>query len=114
MSRSLSALDPSFRPAAEYLVQVARMLGPTTVTSTRRSYSEQARLYLDYLQGKRPLPALPPDRSMHVRGTAVDMVVGAYQVGGPPSPEMARLGEWWRSGGGRWGGTADPVHFSAP
>jgi len=114
MSRSTSALDPSFRPAAEFLVKVSRMLAPTTVTSTRRSHSEQSRLYLDYMQGRRPLPALPPERSLHVRGLALDLVAGSYTPGGPPSPEMERLGQWWRSGGGRWGGAADPVHFSAP
>lgn len=114
MSRSLSALDQTFRPYAEYLVSTARLLGTPHVTSTRRSYSEQARLYLDYVSGKRPLPALPPDRSLHVRGLALDLVVGNYQAGGPPSPEMAALGKWWTDGGGRWGGAADPVHFSAP
>ena len=113
MSRSLSALDPYFRPFGAYLVQVARSLGPTTVTSTRRSWADQARLYLDYVQGRRALPALPPERSLHVLGYAVDLVVGSYTPGGPPSPEMAALGQWWRDSGGRWGGAADPVHFSA-
>lgn len=114
MSRSLSALDPAFRPYGELLVKAARMLGTAHVTSTRRTYADQQRLWLDYLQGRRPLPALPPERSLHVRGLAVDLVVGEYTAGGPPSPEMTLLGEWWRSGGGRWGGVADPVHFSAP
>lgn len=112
MSRSLAALDSRFRPYAEYLVAVARSLAPTTVTSTRRTWSDQARLYLDYVQGRRALPALPPERSLHVQGWALDMVCGDYRVGGPPTPEMAALGDWWRQGGGRWGGTADPVHFS--
>jgi len=113
VSRALSALAPNFRPYAEYLVSVAASVGPTVVTSTRRSWSEQARLYLDYVQGRRALPAVPPDRSLHVLGYALDMVVGAYKVGGPPTPEMAALGDWWRKSGGRWGGAADPVHFSA-
>lgn len=114
MSRSLSALDARFRPFAEYLVQTARLLGTPHVTSTRRSWVEQQRLWLDYMQGRRPLPALPPSQSLHVRGLAVDLVVGAYTAGGPPSPEMVALGNWWLNGGGRWGGTSDPVHFSAP
>jgi len=112
MSRALSSLDPSFRPYAAYLVEVARRLGKTTITSARRNWSDQARLYLDYMQGRRALPALPPERSLHVQGLAVDLVVGNYQAGGPPSPEMAALGRWWLASGGRWGGTADPVHFS--
>jgi hypothetical protein len=112
MSRALSALDAGFRPYAAYLVQVARGLGPVQVTSTRRSWSEQGRLYLDYLSGRRALPALPPDRSLHVRGLAVDLVVGAYEAGGAPSPELVALGNWWKQSGGRWGGAADPVHFS--
>lgn len=114
MSRSLSALAPAFRSYAEYLVKTARLLGTPHITSTRRSWAEQQRLWLDYLQGRRPLPALPPDQSLHVRGLALDLVVGSYQAGGPPSPEMVALGEWWRAGGGRWGGISDPVHFSAP
>lgn len=113
MSRALADLDPRFRPFATYLVEVARSVGPTQVTSTRRTWSEQSRLYLDYLQGRRALPALSPDRSLHVLGFAIDMVCGDYTVGGPPSPEMAALGDWWIRGGGRWGGKADPVHFSA-
>jgi hypothetical protein len=113
VSRALADLDPSFRPYAEALVSAARSLAPTQVTSTRRSWSDQARLYVDYLQGKRALPALPPERSLHVWGYAVDLVCGAYKVGGPPSPEMAALGDWWRKAGGRWGGAADPVHYSA-
>ena len=112
MSRQLSDLAPEFRPYAEALVQAARSLGPTTVTSTRRSWAQQQGLWLDYLQGKRALPALPPDRSMHVLGWAIDLVVGSYRAGGPPSPEMKLLGDWWNRSGGLWGGTADPVHFS--
>lgn len=113
MSRSLADLDPQFRPYAEILFKAARSLGPSQITSTRRTWAEQSRLYLDYLQGRRALPALPPDKSLHVFGYAVDLVVGNYRVGGPPTEEMAALGAWWRSAGGRWGGAADPVHFSA-
>lgn len=113
MSASLSSLDPRFRPYAEALVSAARGLGKTVVTSARRSWSDQARLYMDYLQGRRALPALPPDRSLHVAGLAVDLVCGNYTVGGPPSPEMAELGRAWIAFGGRWGGAADPVHYSA-
>lgn len=112
MSRSLASLDQQFRPYGEYLVQVGRTLGPVTVTSTRRTWAHQAGLYQDYLAGRRPLPVAPPERSRHVWGLAVDLVVGKYRAGGPPSPEMQALGEWWRKNGGVWGGKADPVHFS--
>lgn len=113
MSRSLATLDPQARPYFEYLVDASRTaLGSTTITSTRRTWAEQARLYQDWLAGFRPLPALPPERSLHVAGLAVDLVVGRYTAGGPPSAEMTELGTWWRSLGGRWGGPADPVHFS--
>ena len=112
MSRSLASLDPQFRPYAEYLVQVGRSVGRTTVTSTRRTWAEQAGLYEAYRAGRRPLPVAPPGRSRHVWGLAVDLVVGKYRAGGPPSPEMQALGEWWRKNGGVWGGKADPVHFS--
>ncbi|MGH9024375.1 MAG: hypothetical protein ACRDV9_15005 [Acidimicrobiia bacterium] len=113
MSRSLATLDQEARPYFEYLVDAARTyLGPTTITSTRRTWTEQARLYQDYLAGHRSLPALPPERSLHVYGLAVDLVVGRYAAGGSSSPEMTALGTWWRSLGGRWGGPGDPVHFS--
>lgn len=115
MSTSLASLAPDFRPFAEYLVKVAKTLGPTVVTSTRRSWVEQQRLWVDYMSGKRALPAVPPNQSLHTRGWAVDLVVGSgYEAGGPPTPEMAALGRWWQQSGGRWGGVKDPVHYEAP
>src|SRR5262249_29736874 len=109
-----STLDPYFRPYADYLVGVGRKyLGRVVVTSTRRSWAEQARMYSDWLAGHRVLPVDPPERSMHVRGLALDLVIGDYRAGDPPSREMQALGEWWQSAGGRWGGKRDPVHFSA-
>lgn len=72
------------------------------ITSTFRSVAEQRRLYRAYLAGRHPLPVAPPGRSMHNYGLAIDLV----------ARNLERLGAWWRSIGGIWGGPSDPVHFS--
>ena len=101
---SLRSLDPSFRPWAQALYDVARRykLRPT-ITSTRRTSAEQAALYRKYISGQSRLPAAPPGQSLHEYGLAVDIFV--------PSEEWQRwLGEVWRYWGGRWY-ESDPVHF---
>jgi hypothetical protein len=76
-----------------------------TVTSGLRSRSEQARLYADYVAGRRRLPAAPPGRSAHEYGLAVDVV----SSNGKQSALIAlfkRLGAETVSG--------DPPHFQYP
>lgn len=110
---STAKLRPEFRPHAEQLLKAARGLDPRFVfTSTYRSRTDQARLYARYIKGESPFPALPPGRSQHERGWAVDLA----RLGVDPSddPLLAALGAAWRSIGGVWGGTVDPVHFEAP
>lgn len=98
----LSSLDARFRPWAEWLVEVARFYGlDPYVTSARRSHQTQARLYREYLQGKRTIPVAQPGTSAHEFGLAFDLV----------AKDLPGLGSIWSSVGGRWGGSGDPVHF---
>jgi LAS superfamily LD-carboxypeptidase LdcB len=110
---TLNKLDPRFRPAAQTLLRVARQLDARfTVTSARRSRADQVRLYTRWVRGESPFPALPPGRSQHERGLAVDLA----RLGVAPQDDqlLAELGAAWRGAGGVWGGSVDPVHFEAP
>jgi hypothetical protein len=110
---SLRTLDPAFRPAAAALLRVARSRDNRfRITSARRSRTEQARLYARWQQGLSPFPALPPGRSQHERGLAVDLA--RFGVPAENDPLLRALGASWRAAGGVWGGEADPVHFEAP
>lgn len=99
-------MDPFVRDAAKWFVQYLQRQGLTvTVTSARRSSSEQARLYRLYLAGKSRWPAARPGTSLHERGLAFDAVVR-------PEQYQSYAGEVWEAIGGRWGGRFnDDVHF---
>lgn len=102
---SLNGLQPWLLPWAQWLVSYGRAYG-CQVTSVRRTYAEQTRLYNDYIAGRSRYPAAPPGRSMHEAGRAWDMV-------GPPQI-LEWLGRGWESVGGTWGGRfGDPIHFEA-
>lgn len=76
MSVQLRGLAPQLRPAAEYLLAVARAYGlHPTVTSARRSRAEQQRLYDRAQAGRSKYPAAAPGRSAHEYGMALDVVV---------------------------------------
>jgi len=110
---STSKLDREFRPFADALLEAARAIDKRFVfTSTFRSRSDQQRLYSRWMKGQSPFPALPPGRSQHERGLAVDMV--RLNIAPAEDELLAELGEAWRSAGGVWGGSVDPVHFEAP
>jgi hypothetical protein len=110
VSSSLLDLDPAFAPIADWFVRYVREAGySVVVTSTRRSEKQQAELYAEWKAGARDLPALPPERSLHVRGLAFDMVVsGNYR-----SQDQRVVGTEWVRLGGTWG-AGDPVHFQPP
>ena len=105
-------LDPRFRPLADGLLEYARSRDPAFMfTSTFRSHTDQQRLYAEYLRGKSPFPALPPGRSQHERGLAVDMA----RLGVDPQRDelLHEIGREAKAKGWVWGGMADPVHFEA-
>ena len=108
MASSLSSLDATFARYVTWLLAVARYYGlQPVVTSTYRSYQEQAELYRRYQEGRSSLPAAPPGRSKHQAGLAVDIDL-------PNSRQyLPWLGAVWQSIGGRWF-ASDPVHFEAP
>jgi LAS superfamily LD-carboxypeptidase LdcB len=99
-------LHPNLAYGLRELQYVARLNGiRLTVTSGRRSYRTQWRLYRRYLLGQSKYPAAVPGTSKHEKGLAFDIAV---------SPEWALdpLGRLWESWGGRWGGRfRDPIHF---
>jgi D-alanyl-D-alanine carboxypeptidase len=112
-----SDLDPQFKVAAEawfsWLKNADRRY---VVTSGRRTRTEQEALYARFQRDKsagRPVyTTLPPGRSLHERGLAVDLV--RFGVDAHTDPDLRRIGLLWRKLGGTWGGDADPVHFGAP
>jgi len=105
---SLRGLVPGVYHGARALLEWAARQGwRYSVTSVRRSYRTQARLYRDYVAGRSRYPALPPGQSLHQYGRAFDLEA---------SPQvLAALGKQWEAIGGRWGGRdgSDPIHFEA-
>lgn len=95
-------LDPACISKFEQLYHWASRAGlAPTITSARRSLSEQGRLYRKYLRGETPYGVAPPGMSMHNYGRAIDIV----------SRDNAQLAARWKAMGGTWGGPSDPVHF---
>lgn len=108
MSASLDALLPELQPFARYLVEEAGAAGlQPRVTSTRRSHTEQARLYLRFLAGRAQYPTAVPGTSAHEYGEAFDVIVTPYEY-------LGELGRVWQEMGGTWGGSRDPIHFELP
>lgn len=113
MSTGLRGLKPKFRPWAEALLRAAKDQDHRfVITSAKRSSTEQARLYKAFLAGRSKLTALPPGRSLHEKGLAIDLARPGVD---PMADELLPvLGALWRSWGGKWGGASDPVHFQVP
>jgi len=107
LSANLSQLIPEFEPYARDLVTLVGQAGlQPRVTSTRRSYAEQKRLYSRYLAGGAAYPAAPPGHSAHEYGYAFDMVVS-------PLDALPVVGNVWRQAGGVWH-PSDSIHFEYP
>jgi len=106
---SLSGLRPQLRGAAEWLFNAGRQYDKALrITSVRRSFQEQARLYDKWKAGQSLLPAAPPGRSKHQYGLAFDMARPGVN---PYSDDLLPvLGAAWVEMGGTWS-PSDPVHF---
>src|SRR6266403_2724352 len=76
-------------------------------SSTRRSRSEQERLYRAYISGRHAFPVAAPGTSAHEFGEAFDYLVS-------PAQYQEDVGLTWVSWGGEWGGKSDVVHFELP
>lgn len=101
-------LISDLQPFARDLVDACGRVGlQPRVTSTRRSFAEQKRLYQRFLQGLQPYPVAAPGTSPHEYGYAFDMVLS-------PMEALFDAGDVWQSWGGVHGGTRDPVHFGFP
>src|SRR5690349_17769139 len=102
---SLGSLQPWLQPYAEWITNAAAPYG-ARVTSTRRSYTEQYRLYRRWINGQSNFPAAPPGHSMHERGRAFDVDA--------PGHVLNWMGYYWQLIGGTWGARGgDPIHFEA-
>lgn len=108
MGKSLLTLDfdvMSSLITAKALLRVAGI--DTVVTSTKRSSSEQKRLWADFQRGLRRFPVARPGTSLHELGRAVDIV--------PVNPaDLGKLVQIMRQSGFRWAGSSDRVHFDIP
>lgn len=104
----LDTLDPSFKPAAQSLYDLAKKAGVRPhVTSARRTYAKQSALYQAYISGRSRYPAAPPGTSAHEYGLAFDMIVDN-------AVDQADLGTVWTQAGWVYGGEEDPIHYAAP
>jgi LAS superfamily LD-carboxypeptidase LdcB len=109
---SLRTLAPSFRRAAESFFRTARRRWPgLVVTSARRTYLQQLRLWQASVAGRNNgLPATPPGSSDHELGLAFDMA--HPNIDPLTDPSLPAAGAAWQALGGRWW-SGDPVHFAA-
>jgi hypothetical protein len=74
------------------------------ITSTRRTFAEQLRLYLDHLAGRHPGPVAFPGYSDHEKGKALDVVFTNVD----PRDLVDVAAAFFL----KWQGSADPVHWS--
>jgi hypothetical protein len=108
MAANLDGLVDELRDAARALDTAVWQSGLSgRFTSTRRSSSEQTRLYRAYLAGRSRFPVAAPGFSAHEYGEAFDYVVSPFEY-------QSNVGQTWVSWGGEWGGAADVVHFELP
>jgi len=110
-------LDPRFGPLAQAWYDFLRSHDSRfVITSALRTRAQQQALYERMLKqkaaGEPYLTTLPPGRSLHERGLAVD--IARFGVPAASDPLLREAGALWRQIGGTWGGEADPVHFGVP
>jgi hypothetical protein len=106
--KSIGDLIPELQPWATRLFDVCQQAGAQpTITSTLRTYAEQAALYNDYITGRSKYPAAKPGTSSHEFGYAFDLAM-------PWPGDQVQAGMVWVGWGGKYGGETDPVHFEYP
>ena len=110
MSRSLETLKQPFKRRVKAWLRFLRATYRIewTVTSTRRSRSQQLRLYRRFLAGLSRFPALPPGRSRHEHGNALDIVFTPEPGGVLSLPQIGQVAAQF---GVHWAGPGDSVHF---
>ena len=108
MSVSIFFLRGDFKIRVREWLRALRANGVRyRVTSTKRTWNEQARLYQRFLDGLSTLPAAPPGRSKHQLGLAIDVV---FDVPGDLAIAVRSAGVHLL----RWAGAGDRVHFDSP
>lgn len=76
-----SGLEQALVPYADGAMEMARAYGiEPQVTSVRRNWAQQERLYADFRAGVSRFPANPPGFSAHQYGVAFDSVVPDHQL----------------------------------
>ncbi len=108
MSRSIFLLRGDFKIRVREWLDALRSNGVAyRVTSTKRTWSEQAALYQRFLDGLSTLPAAPPGKSKHQLALAIDVV---FDVPGDLEIAVQSAGVHLL----RWAGAGDRVHFDSP
>lgn len=101
-----AGLEAWLIPYADGAVRMAQAYGiKPTITSIRRNWAEQSKLYDEYISGLRTIPANPPGTSGHQYGVAFDSSV---------PPDQLQL---WNAIRAHWGWKLyanDPVHAELP
>lgn len=101
-----SGLEQRLIPYADAALRMGQQLGlHPQITSVRRNWAEQEKLYHDFQHGLRQLPANPPGYSAHQYGVAWDSWV--------PDVEL----QLWNQVRGHFGWKLypnDPVHAELP
>lgn len=108
MSKSILFLRGDFKVRVREWLHALRANGVNyRVTSTKRTWAEQAALFARFQAGKSTLPAAPPGRSKHQLGLAIDVV---FDVPGDLEVAVQSAGVHLL----RWAGPGDRVHFDSP
>jgi len=108
VSNSVFLLKGDFKTRVREWLSALRANGISfRVTSTKRTWNEQAALYDRFLRGESQFPAAPPGTSKHQLGLAIDVVFD--DPGGLEVAVRSAIVHLLR-----WAGPGDRVHFDSP
>src|SRR5258707_2919568 len=91
-------VDELAAPAADLLDAAAAAGLMPRITSTRRTSSQQRRLYSRYLAGEAGFPVAPPGYSAHEYGQTFDLVVTPIGALADVRETLQNLGCSWDAG----------------